>query len=397
MDDRTFKKRCFYVAVTAVATFIALLAIWNLDAILGAAGTVVGKLLHYVSPLIYGFIIAYFINIPAAKLESVLKNRSKEITEKKEHGIRVFAVVLSYVGLVVLIVALLVSIYLMIGGQLSSNTDIQEIVEYIMDYLLNIDFGELNLASNPSVQELFDTAKNWVQDNLLSGISDIGSTVLDIGGAAIIGVISFIISLYFAVDYEKLVARISAVYLNTAGRFSLGRKLYQVVAVFDKTFRQFLRGQFLEAMCVAVMSCIALKIAGVQYFVLIGVIAGICNMIPYVGPWIGAAVAAVVSVLGGGYMTAVWAIVAMIVVQQIDNHLLAPKIVGDSVGLHPVMIMVMLIVGSDIGGLIGILLAVPVAATIKNLFELRKARRDAAFGAVVVESADTSDYDSTDV
>lgn len=392
MDDRTFKKRCFYVAVTAIGVFIAFLALWNIGGILGVAGAVAAKLLHYISPLIYGFIIAYFINIPASRLDVAFKKRSKELTEKKERRIRIFSVIASYVGLIILIVALLVSIYLMIGGQLSSNTDIQEIVEYILDYLLNIDFGELDLAKNPSVMEIFDSAKKWVQENLLSGISDIGSTVLDIGGAAVIAVISFIISLYFAMDYENLVAKIGAVYLNIFGRFSLGRKLYEVVSVFDKTFRQFLKGQFLEAICVAVLSVIALKIANVQYYGLIGVMAGICNMIPFVGPWIGAGVAAIVSVLGGTYMTAVWAIVAMIVVQQIDNHLLAPKIVGDSVGLHPVITMVMLIVGSDIGGVIGMLLAVPVAATVKNLMAIRKTKKEAYAGAVIIESEESNRY-----
>ena len=120
-------------------------------------------------------------------------------------------------------------------------------------------------------------------------------------------------------------------------------------------------------------------------------ISGICNLIPFVGPWIGAVVAVAVSLLGGGYMTAIWAVVAMIIVQQIDNHLLAPKIVGDSVGLHPVITMVVLLVGADIGGIVGMLLAVPVAATVKNLIVLRRSSRSAEQGAVVIDGTDSTE------
>lgn len=390
MDDNTFKKRCFYVGVTAVILFVIFGAMSNLGAILVVAGGIVGKLYHYVSPLIYGFIIAYLINIPASKLEEIMTKSKAELTEKKKKMARLVSVVVSYLGIIILVVALLVSIYLMIGGQLSANTTIQEIAEYIMDYLLNLDFGDLNLKNDPSVKELIDSAKTWVEENFLSGVSNLGNTVMNIGGTVVIVVISIIISIYFALDYNNLVENISRVYLSIFGRFSVFRKLHQIVSVFDVTFRQFLKGQLTEACLVAILSVIALKIAGVQYFGLIGVIAGICNMIPYVGPWIGAAVAILVSVLGGDYMTAVWAAVAMIIVQQIDNHLLAPKVVGESVGLHPVITMVMLIVGSDVGGIVGMLLAVPVAATVKNLMEMRKTKKEAYAGAVIIESEEVS-------
>lgn len=390
MDDNTFKKRCLYVGVTAVILFAILGAMSHLGLILTVAGGIIGKLYHYVSPLIYGFIIAYLINIPASKLEEIMTKSKAELTEKKKRVARLASVVVSYLGIIILVVALLVSIYLMIGGQLSANTTIQEIAEYIMDYLLNLDFGDLNLKNDPSVKELIDSAKTWVEENFLSGVSNLGSTVMNIGGTVVIVVISIIISIYFALDYNNLVENISRVYLSIFGRFSVFRKLHQIVSVFDVTFRQFLKGQLTEACLVAILSVIALKIAGVQYFGLIGVIAGICNMIPYVGPWIGAAVAILVSVLGGDYMTAVWAAVAMIIVQQIDNHLLAPKVVGESVGLHPVITMVMLIVGSDVGGIVGMLLAVPVAATVKNLMEMRKTKKEAYAGAVIIESEEVS-------
>ena len=90
-------------------------------------------------------------------------------------------------------------------------------------------------------------------------------------------------------------------------------------------------------------------------------------MIPYIGPVVGTILAVIIALLSGQPIKAVWAVIGMLVVQQVDNNLLAPKIVGDSVGLHPVFIMLAIIIGGSVGGLIGMLIAVPVAASFKIL------------------------------
>ena len=127
-------------------------------------------------------------------------------------------------------------------------------------------------------------------------------------------------------------------------------------------------GEYKEAFFVGVLSAIALEIVGIDYAFIIGVIAGICNMIPYVGPIVGTILAAIMGLLSGNPLKILYAIISMLVVQQIDNNLLAPKIVGDSVGLHPVFTMMAILIGGNIGGLFGMLLSVPIAASFRVLF-----------------------------
>lgn len=91
-------------------------------------------------------------------------------------------------------------------------------------------------------------------------------------------------------------------------------------------------------------------------------------MIPYVGPLVGTVLAAVMALFSGDPMKILYAIIAMQIVQQIDNNLLAPKIVGESVGLHAVFTMMAILIGGNIGGLAGMLLAVPLAASFRVLF-----------------------------
>jgi predicted PurR-regulated permease PerM len=116
-----------------------------------------------------------------------------------------------------------------------------------------------------------------------------------------------------------------------------------------------------------VLSATALTIIGVDYAIVIGVISGICNMIPYVGPLVGTVLAATMGLLSGRPIMILWAIIAMLIVQQIDNNLIAPKIVGDSVGLHPVFTMLVILIGGNVGGLVGMLIAVPLTASAKIL------------------------------
>ena len=392
MDDRTFKRRCLYVAVTILGLFVVLAMLWNIGDILKVCAGALGKMYHYISPLIYAFFIAYLLFIPVSHMETALR-KNERIAAVKPQRLRIATILITYIGAIALIAVIIASIYIMIGGQLSRNTGLSDIVNYILNYASEIKFGDKNLVDNPTIKQMIAAVEEWAQKYLQSGagLSSLGSRVSEIGSSFVIGIISLIISIYFTMDYENLTKRMKDVYLAGPGRTEIGLKIFNCVNIFSRTFKQFLRGQLLEACIVAALSVVALWIAGVNYFGIIGVISGICNLIPFVGPWIGAVVAVAVSLLGGGYMTAIWAVVAMILVQQIDNHLLAPKIVGDSVGLHPVITMVVLLVGADIGGIVGMLLAVPVAATVKNLIVLRRSRRSAEESAVVIDGADSSE------
>ena len=93
-------------------------------------------------------------------------------------------------------------------------------------------------------------------------------------------------------------------------------------------------------------------------------------MIPYVGPIVGTILAVIIAILSGSPIKVIYAIIAMIVVQQIDNNLLAPKIVGDSVGLHPVFTMLAILIGANVGGFLGMLISVPLVASFKIFFNI---------------------------
>jgi predicted PurR-regulated permease PerM len=173
------------------------------------------------------------------------------------------------------------------------------------------------------------------------------------------------------------------------------------------TVGAFFRGQLLVAGIVGLMSCTVFLIIGLPFWLPIGLLAGFFNIIPLVGPFVGGAVAVVVGGIEGGLSLALWAAGAMLLVQQIDNHFISPKVMGWAVRLHPVAVMIALILGASLGGIWGMLLAVPMMGVAKivmvHFYETRVLgnwdyyRETTGDSAVVKEAGEESEIPAEDL
>jgi predicted PurR-regulated permease PerM len=129
----------------------------------------------------------------------------------------------------------------------------------------------------------------------------------------------------------------------------------------------FFRGQLVVAAIVGILASVGLLIIGLPFWLLIGMVAGVFNMIPLIGPYIGGIPALVIALTTREPITAVWVVVVMVAVQQIDNHFISPVVMHRVVKLHPVLVMLALLLGGTLGGFFGLLVAVPTAAVLKIL------------------------------
>jgi predicted PurR-regulated permease PerM len=136
----------------------------------------------------------------------------------------------------------------------------------------------------------------------------------------------------------------------------------------DDVLSAYIRGQFLLVLFVGALATLALVIIGVPFALVLGVIAGIFEALPYVGPILGAIPAVLVALLTDP-VSAIWTLAAFVSIQQIENLILMPRIAGESVKLHPALVMVALVVGNELAGLLGMLVAVPVTAVLRDLFK----------------------------
>lgn len=136
--------------------------------------------------------------------------------------------------------------------------------------------------------------------------------------------------------------------------------------IVDRVLSAYIRGQLLLGLAVGVISFIGLLTLGVQFSLLLAIIAGILELVPYIGPILGAIPAVIVAFLQDPQL-ALWVIVLFVIIQQVENVLLVPKITGESVALHPAIIMVALVVGNALAGIVGMLVVVPLTAILRDV------------------------------
>jgi predicted PurR-regulated permease PerM len=140
----------------------------------------------------------------------------------------------------------------------------------------------------------------------------------------------------------------------------LGRRLNRAIGGF-------FRGQLFVAFIVGVMCSVGLLVIGLRFWFLVGMIAGLFNVVPLIGPWIGGIPGVVIALTTGSPLQALGVVIVMVGAQQVDNHFITPQVMHRAVQLHPAAVILALLAGGTLGGFFGLLLAVPVAAVLKIL------------------------------
>lgn len=371
--DKNLVKYSIYIIVIATVLYIVYRIVSNLELILGTIIGGLSRLLAIMAPFIIALVIAYLLHpiVDWIELKIMYGNRFFN-----KHIKRTVSVLLTYILVIGIIVIMLYSTYAMIGGKISSRVKLDSVIETISNYSqryndiyeqlriklensgLSENLKEQFIKSAESVNEILGTAAAKVFDQ----IKKLGSNVINI-------VLGLIIAFYLLKDIEYF----KELYRKTTGKLisdTKNKKMRSFLSDVNTIVSNFLRGQLLDALIVGILSSIGLSIIKLDFAFLIGMTAGIANIIPYFGPIMGSIPAVIVGLLSGSPIKSIFAVIVLAVVQQIDSALISPKVVGNSVGLHPVFVMLSIIIGGAYLGLIGMLLAVPAAAIIK-MFILR--------------------------
>lgn len=191
------------------------------------------------------------------------------------------------------------------------------------------------------------------------GLDQVESFILTIIQSSVLWIVVPFLVFYLLKDFT-LLQRVG--FYVTPRKWRTMTRLY--LKDVDKTFGSYLRGQLLVALCVGGLSTIALLVLGVPYAFLLGIFIGATNFIPYFGAFIGA-IPAVGSALLVSPSLALFTAISIFVTQQIEGNVLSPLIVGKTVHLHPILIILALLIGVEVGGIVGLLVAVPVTAIAK--------------------------------
>ncbi|MHB8141966.1 MAG: AI-2E family transporter [Vulcanimicrobiaceae bacterium] len=171
-----------------------------------------------------------------------------------------------------------------------------------------------------------------------------------------------IIALYILVDADTIQR-------SLLGLFSLSvrPRVKKIIDELDTVIGGFVRGQLMVAATVGFLVFLMLTILHVKYALLIGIVAGVLEVIPYVGAFVGAVPAVFIALFTNGWENAIFVVIGFIVINQLEGNLIAPFIVSESVGLSPLIVIIALFAGAELFGLPGLILAVPIAGAIKVL------------------------------
>lgn len=148
---------------------------------------------------------------------------------------------------------------------------------------------------------------------------------------------------------------------------SMREDVLKILALADAAFGSYLRGQLFLGLIIGTLSTIVFSIMGVRFAIFLGLMAGLFELIPNIGPLLGA-IPAVLVALTQQPILALWVALYAVGIQQVENIFIAPRVLGESVKLHPVVVMVVLVIGSELGGLVGLFLAPVLAAVLRDLF-----------------------------
>ena len=275
---------------------------------------------------------------------------------------RVLGTIVVYLVFLGLLVLAGVLIYPMVRDQVVSfiaqapdiATDLTaEIVRSARDLGITVD-----LPTIESIQEwLADPANREQIIEALGQVTEVGLAVFEVIG---IFLLAPILALYLLIDLPSIKERVKA--LLPPGSRDEGIFLGQELG---RALGGFVRGQLVVALFVGVASSVGLRIIDHPFWLVIGLIAGVLNLVPFIGPIFGGVLAALTALAIQDFTTALWSVVVMIIVQQIDNHVISPIVLRVAVKLSPVTIILALIAGGALFGLFGVLIAVPTVATVK--------------------------------
>ena len=315
------------------------------------------------NPFIWGFGLAYILNIP---YNFFLTKIFKSNKEHKYYGLcKSSSLILSYVSFFFVIGFIMV----MLIPQLleSVNLFIENSGEYYngLQVFLQDTISKVQLDENiwKYIENAITTLLNVLKNLLPSVFSLVSSTASSMVNL----VCTLFVSVYILASKDKLID----LAIRSTKAFASPKiqvRLAHIVELTNRTFRGFIVGQLSDAAIVGVITFIGSSILGFPYPVLIGFLAGITNMIPVIGPFIGA-VPCILIILMVNPFKVIWYIIFVLVLQQIDGNFICPLIVGDSTGLDGLWILFAVMIGGGFFGIIGCLLAVPVFAVLFNLYE----------------------------
>ncbi len=326
-------------------------------------------------PILYGLAIGYLLNPIMTFFERILlKLTNARKGEKLQRIIRTVSSILA-VLVFLLIIAMLLS---MVIPELTMNlSHLVDTLPYqinaLIDHMGDWRFGSQDMKAllETYLVNISDWLSDWLKNSLLPQTTDyvaaISSGVINMFVALKDIVIGLVVSIYVMCEKERFEGQTKKI-IFALFPARVSNEIIQLFHTTNEIFGGFIKGKLLDSLIIGILCYIVLSIIKMPYTLLVSVIVGFTNIIPFFGPFIGAIPSAFLILLVDP-LYALYFVIFVVILQQIDGNIIGPKILGDSTGLSSFWVMFAILVGSGLWGVLGMLLGCPVFAVIFYIVE----------------------------
>ncbi len=417
MKEKKFLTATIFIATNAIILSILYYISTHMHTIVTSVGNILWTILSAFAPLWIGILIAYILAPLVNLIDSrimvrlIRNNPQNSKINMRNAGIRnMLSILLTFVIVILVISLLIYGFSALIMGQfvnvsIFSYDGFSNMISAIMDYFNTYEKIIIEWASHlpegviaDKLQGTVDTVINWFT-NHFSAVTVLNSIVAFCGSLVNL-LLGLIVSIYLLKDretFKKMCIQAADLILPRRANARMMTTLNDVNGVISR----FIRGALIDSMIIATLASIALTIIGLDFSVFIGCFAGLCNVIPYFGPILGMIPAFLVGTLSGGLTQGLLAVAIQVALWLFDGNFLYPKVVGSSTGLHPLAVLIAVTVCGYFWGIVGMVLAVPIAGIInifaRKLIDHLKAKKDADIAFSMLAEEETTADETAEV
>lgn len=318
------------------------------------------NLINVISPFLSATLLSYLLYIPCRNIENLYKKY--KITKKHARTLSIFTVYIMSILLIVIIINTVLPAITESISDLASNLPsyYQSSKEYINnlpeDFIIdkvkiNEAIGNLekidimSIISLENVKDYFEKAKGLV-------------------GVIFNMFVTVVVSIYLLAERTSILN-----FMRRLTKSLFKKETYEKIDKYfclgNTIFFKFVSSQIIDAFIVGVITSIVMKIMGIKYAILLGFMIGLLNIIPYFGAIIAIILAGIITIFTGGFSKAIWMVVIVTILQQIDANIINPRIIGNALELSPILVIFAVTVGGAYFGILGMFLAVPIFCLIK--------------------------------